>query len=369
MLPMIASVGIAASRASVLEMAWVAGVMAVFLVRGRGFRMRRVVGYAALVALIAAAVILALSTGPSAIFLGKLGAAFHSRELHVRYVEWEAALRAWMAAPWFGVGAGGYPWAQFTTETPWAGEVRMLPETHAHNFILHLLAETGLVGAVVALIALVPWLWRICRTMLQPGDTAGPAWVLAVVGIELLHSLVEYPLWNVEFLGLAALAAGLGGEARVLPRAMTGIRLIACGGALLGAALLGRTVYAFGFLERAWFGAALPEQVAEARKSLLRPYVDLGLAQQVPLTRADLSAKLVFNSRAVMTWPVAPVVMRQIVLLAMAGRDEEAKVYLHRLSRLNRAYLADLRTMVEAVSLDDLPAASPLRSLVHAEST
>jgi hypothetical protein len=365
-LPLLAALIIGASRASVLELSWVVAVMAVFLVQGRGISTRRVLGYAALTVLVAMAVTLALSAGRSAIFLEKLGAAFHSRELHVRYVEWEAALRTWVEAPWFGVGAGSYPWAQFTTATPWAGEVRMLPETNAHNLILHLLAETGLVGAALVLIALGPWLWRACVAVWRPGGGAGMAWVLAVVGVELVHSLVEYPLWNVEFLGLAALVAGLGSERCLAWRLIAMGRVIAVGGALIGALFLARTAQAFALLERTWFAVASPAEITRARASLLRPYVDLGIAQQVVLTRADLGTKLAFNTNVVRTWPIAPVVMRQVVLLAMADRDAEAEPYVHHLLRLNPAYRDELRTIVEGVPEQDLPASSALRQSLAA---
>ena len=68
---------------------------------------------------------------------------------------WLGALRAWWSHPWFGLGAGVF---QFLTPDFTGGRFDR-GELHAHNLILGILSETGLVG-LLACGCLVYALWR-----------------------------------------------------------------------------------------------------------------------------------------------------------------------------------------------------------------
>lgn len=80
---------------------------------------------------------------------------------------------------------------------------------HAHNDLLELLIETGLPGLLVLLVFLgwfVPRAWSLWR-----GDRSNAAALAAsvVIGVELVHSLADYPLRTAAMSSLVAVACVL----------------------------------------------------------------------------------------------------------------------------------------------------------------
>jgi len=72
-------------------------------------------------------------------------------DLDVRLVLWDTALRMWRDHPWFGVGPGHYDHRYRTYRPP----AVQLQAEFAHNDYLNVLADWGLVGSVILLLALV----------------------------------------------------------------------------------------------------------------------------------------------------------------------------------------------------------------------
>ena len=355
------SLAISASRASLLELIWVAGVYALWSARRPQPRRFRALWMLATVLVVMGVCVFVLPDPVGGILAAKLADVFHSRELHVRLVEWEAALRIGGSSPWFGVGAGAYSSAQFATATPWAGSVPMQVEINAHNAVLHLFAETGAVGALMALLGVATWLVRALRTLLRDASLV-QAWAVAGVGVELVHGLLEYPLWNVEFLGVAALLAGMGDPNRWTFALTKAARVAGTAAAFCGLALLAWTALVFNHVHDYWSGRPQdPSTIEAARRSLLRPYLDVAVALAMPLDRQDLDQKIAFNDRVVRTWPLRPVVQRQIVWLAMAGRDEEGDVLIEHMTRLMPASIVELGELVDTVQATELSADSRLR--------
>lgn len=298
-------------------------------------------------------------------------------DLTVRLAIWEVALRTWFSAPILGVGFGGFSWAHFNTLTPWTGAIPMNSEINAHNILAHFLAETGLVGTAILGAGLVLWFLRVLG-----GKIPLPiAWTVAVVGAELLHSLVEFPLWYAHFLGVTALLAGFADPRQVAVRSALAAKGLATGALLLGGTLLAFTTRSYEQL-RFW-GVMVPQEmrsvsevrlaeqkvIAEAERSLLRPYADVGLAFSLKMTREDVKAKLAFNSRVLRFWQVYPLVENQIALLAMAGRDAEALQLMEHLARLMPQFLPNLAEFLRKVPDSELPSDSLVRasvaSLIH----
>ena len=125
---------------------------------------------------------------------------------------WQMWLLAWHVfanSPLFGVGIGEFAGAVFRTglspNLTRFGQVW----TSAHNMPLQLLAETGVLGAFLALGSVCTWCWKAGRRYFATAQAA-MWWVIAAVGIELIHSMVEFPLWSAHFLGVTALLMGLG---------------------------------------------------------------------------------------------------------------------------------------------------------------
>ena len=83
---------------------------------------------------------------------------------------------------------------------------------HAQNILLHLLAETGIGGGALLIATAALWLADLRRVRFDLEWW----WLAALLATLSLHSLLEFPLWYAYFLGVAAIAVGLGSQ-RALP--------------------------------------------------------------------------------------------------------------------------------------------------------
>ncbi len=121
-----------------------------------------------------------------------------------RLYNWHAAWLAIQQHPWLGQGPGTFYKASIDAMfvTAPAGFPKFAE--HAHNLPLNLAAEFGLPMAL--LLSLVFAVWGL-RHLLRPA-TAHSAWALAVVGVVLSHSMVEYPLWYLYFIVPVGLCLG-----------------------------------------------------------------------------------------------------------------------------------------------------------------
>jgi hypothetical protein len=275
---------------------------------------------------------------------------------------------------------------------------------------MHLLAETGLPGVLWLLslpVAVVIALRRYVQqrnnavvggalskedVVLSGGDNA-MVWIVLVLLAEALHSLVEFPLWHAFFLCLLAFVAGLLYPPAAMPVARParavltptqrtakwlnderagGGRLwpmVAVGFSAAAIALLvlhGKTFWDFHRVASISRGLQVDvvdaSEVREMRRSLMVPFVDIGLALAIPLDGKDLPIKLSFSARVVHYWPTAALVHRHIVLLAQAGRDGEALALLARVRKMVPYSETELERLVESIPVEDLPSMSPLRA-------
>jgi O-antigen ligase len=135
----------------------------------------------------------------------------------VRARYWNEALKVWRLSPWLGTGAGAYQIVRtrYRTDT--------LTVRHAHGYVVQTLADLGIVGLVISLVALAGWLAAAMRsTGLLPRDRGLPfdaerVGLLTMVTIAIVfgvHSLVDWtwyvPATAVVGLICAAWAAGRG---------------------------------------------------------------------------------------------------------------------------------------------------------------
>jgi O-antigen ligase len=246
--------------------------------------------------------------------------------------------RAWLmflSAPMLGVGFRQFSWQSFLL---YAGVGEPGLTDNAHNLILHVLAEFGVLGLAALLVGVAPWVLGVVR---QP-RTPELWWLLALAAVLAVHSMVEYPLWYAFFLGIAAIVLGLG-EQRTLELSVAGgrlrrTRLALCSMLLLGGLVFVQIVRDYVLLEN-FLGfryryvhatVELSKQAADMlvelnRTSLLRPWVQLGLARTIHVSADGLADKLTVNSQAMRAFPIDDVVYRQAMLLALAGEDEAAR--------------------------------------------
>ena len=248
--------------------------------------------------------------------------------------------RAWslfLAHPFTGVGWGQFAWHNFEL----AGEpgVPVLPGLyhHAHNLVLQLLVETGVVGGLLVVASMVHWAWHARRSLAS--STGYWTWVcVAVLG---LHSMTEYPLWNAHFLGIAAVALALGDSHSRTAVHTSGVRLAVATVTVLTLAIAPPLLTHYRMLEtvlhtrtpddsrRALAGAHAA--MMRVRSSFfLAPYVDLAYARATEFDRFFRDTRLEFQERVLRFSPTGLVAWRYAAMLALAGRWPEAERHAQR---------------------------------------
>jgi O-antigen ligase len=102
------------------------------------------------------------------------------------------------------LGAG---WSQFISARWAMGDATLieLHADHAHNIVVNLLAETGLIGFGIVVGGFALWLRRVASVELTVERTL----VLAMLLVVALYSLFEFPLWLGHFLIPTAVLCGL----------------------------------------------------------------------------------------------------------------------------------------------------------------
>jgi len=251
---------------------------------------------------------------------------------------WGEAWQMFLGAPLLGAGLGQFAWHHFLQQNASGATAAPGVFHHAHNIVLHLMAETGLAGAAIIVGAALMWLIDSRRVALDPERW----WLLALAGIIGIHSLLEYPLWYAYFLGVAALLLGIGAE-RLLAVRFAGFARAAVGVAVLvGSVNLAAVIPPYRDFERLIFagGPAASRAADEAvfaqammqahREPLLTPYVELAFAFGATVDETRLQDKLALVTRAMHFAPVDVVVYRHALLLALAGEREAALAQLDR---------------------------------------
>ncbi len=265
----------------------------------------------------------------------------------------QLAAEAWqmfLSAPVLGAGFGQFSWHHFLYMADNAAAAAPGVYNHAHNIVLQLMAETGLAGALIVAGAALIWLADLRGVRLDLEWW----WMLALLGILGAHSMMEYPLWYSYFLGIAAVLLGLGAQ-RVARLRLAGVaRMTAAFLVIAGGFNLAAVVPHYRNFERLVFspnrGTPAPEErefveaIARAhREPLLAPYVELALAYSVEVNEEKLRDKLDLVARAARFAPVFYVIYRQVMLLALAGERDAARLRLEQAARAYPGTLGEMR--------------------------
>jgi O-antigen ligase len=329
------------SRASWFYLIGLTAISAAFFVLERSQTNRRLVAFSvcAFLALPVlpwlAGVLIPGGAEATATATSRLGAAEFVLEERPRI--WKAAWMIFEQAPILGVGMRQFGWHHFVVNAQ-LPEPRVVGFTdHAHNLLLQVLAEFGLIGLALVVILSVLWVVSLRR---QP-RSAATWWVWAGALVIAVHSMLEYPLWYTFFLGAAAVMVGMGDGRTIklsLFRDRSGRWLLI---ALLatGWLVLGQLVRDYLFLEnflafRYRYMHATAEVNRQAkdlllavhRGSLLAPYVEFGLSRAISVDSERLEDKLKVNGRAMQLFPTDDMVYREAMLLGLHGDNAQAQL-------------------------------------------
>lgn len=265
-----------------------------------------------------------------------------------RLALWGMAWRMFLDAPVLGVGFGQFAHALF--ERAIAGSVLAgALYNHAHNLPMQLLAELGAVGLGVVAWGLGAWLLR----NLHQSWNAEQTWLRALLGVLLIHSLLEYPLWYAYFLGIAAFLIGAG-ETHTMRLRVSGVARTGFGLMLaLATVSLIRIGSDYLAIDRAVILSRQPEGVAEVqatlqrlhRESLLAPYIEYVYAFGIELDRQHIADKLDLNTQVMRFAPTRDTVYRQATLLELADQPQAAQAMQRRAQAMYPAGPGSLNEM------------------------
>ncbi|KVE39547.1 PglL family O-oligosaccharyltransferase [Burkholderia sp. TSV86] len=278
-----------------------------------------------------------------------------------RLALWKYGLTMFREHPLLGVGWGEFPIHQFELVRALGGvEIA----NNAHDIFIDLLAKSGLFGLGVLLVTLVAWFVRALRAPHAESRVFG----FALIGVLLMHALVEYPQQYTFFLLPAMFVIGL---LETKPLSMLPSRAAFALFAMLSAAGLASLYPVLRDYQRAevlYYGTNPAEQYRENPSFLFHAWGDYGAATLMPISRDDLQAKLFAHKRAIALLPGEAVLRRYAVLQALDGRQADALDTVERL-HIFAVELKDWPTQLAALYklLDEQPSLKRFRAALVAK--
>jgi len=229
-----------------------------------------------------------------------------------RLALWRYGWTMFKSHPVLGVGWGDFPVHQFELVRSLGGvEIA----NNAHDIFLDLLAKTGLVGLGIVVIGLVTWFVRALRVP----HTAERVFGFMLIGVLVMHALVEYPQQYMFFLLPAMFVFGLL-ETKPLsivpPRLALGVYAVAVFGAI---AALYPVLRDYNRAEVLYYGQHPARDYGNDPSRLFGAWGDYGMATLLPMNAASLSSKLYAHQRAIALLPGETVLRRYAVLQALDG--------------------------------------------------
>ncbi|WP_353191103.1 Wzy polymerase domain-containing protein [Pandoraea pnomenusa] len=240
---------------------------------------------------------------------------------------WEYGLAIFREHWWFGAGWSNYIDAQFALVDK-LGPVEMAD--NAHNVLLDLLAKTGIVGTLAVLVPLGFWFARAVRDI----KNAPIALAFVLLGMLAIHAMLEYPQHYAFFLLPALFLLGF-----CETKAIDSVSPTATG-AINGVIVL------FACVAIPWLIADYQRVEVAYRAGKIdtyrtdpalffAPYGDYAVTGALLLNRDQLDHKLAAHREALALGAGPTMIKRYIVLLALAGRDDEALLDIQRLKNYN----------------------------------
>ncbi|VVE02214.1 PglL family O-oligosaccharyltransferase [Pandoraea fibrosis] len=242
---------------------------------------------------------------------------------------WEYGLAIFRGHWWLGAGWSNYIDAQFALVDK-LGPVEMAD--NAHNVLIDLLAKTGIIGTLAVLVPLAFWFVRAVRGIKAPPI----ALAFVLLGMLAIHAMLEYPQHYAFFLLPALFLLGFCETKQIDSVSSTAT------GAIHGVILL------FACVAIPWLFQDY-QRVEVAYRSgkidtyrtdpalFFAPYGDYAVTGALLLSRDQLDEKLAAHREALALGAGPTMIKRYIVLLAIAGRDDEALEDIRRLKNYNSA--------------------------------
>ena len=262
----------------------------------------------------------------------------------IRLYIWHEAWLILTRFPLFGAGFGQFGWQHFLLGPSLHNTNIQGLYNNAHNLLMQTAAEMGLAGLLVLLGTLALWV----RQARSAAHSVYQWWGYGLLAVLAIHSLLEYPLWYAYFLGVAALVLGMLDNTVYRLKSRTAGRWLLVAVLLLGALTMLQTAQGYRKLEilNAYIRPESQRDNDEAEQRmhalrireglmaiqgveglLLRPYIEFAQSRAGWDHVADKGA---LNEWVMHFAPVGVEVYRASLLLARAGRQDEAEVQMER---------------------------------------
>jgi len=229
-----------------------------------------------------------------------------------RLALWKYGWTMFRTHPLLGVGWGEFPRYQFDLVKSLGGvEIA----NNSHDIFIDLLAKTGLIGVAIVLLGLAAWFVRVVRVP----HTAARVFGLALIGVLVMHALVEYPQQYMFFLLPAMFVIGLldTKPLRLVPGGFSfGAFLVIVFG---GLAALYPIYRDYARSEVLYYGSHPFDQYREDPSFLFNAWGEYGMATLLPMNSQDLPHKLAMHRQAMALLPGETVLRRYAVLQALSG--------------------------------------------------
>ncbi|CAH2778157.1 MAG: Lipid A core - O-antigen ligase and related enzymes [uncultured Paraburkholderia sp.] len=229
-----------------------------------------------------------------------------------RLALWKYGWTMFRTHPLLGVGWGEFPSYQYQFAKTLGGvEIA----NNSHDIFIDLLAKTGLIGLAIVLFGLVAWLVRVVRAP----QSAARVFGIALIGVLVMHALVEYPQQYMFFLLPAMFVFGLL-ETRPLRLVPARVSFGAFAVSVFGGIAALYPVYRdYARAEVLYYGSRPAEQYRADPSFLFRAWGEYGMATLLPMNAMDLQHKLAMHRQAMALLPGENVLRRYAVLQALSG--------------------------------------------------
>lgn len=258
-----------------------------------------------------------------------------------RFYLWKHALIMFFENPVVGVGFDDYASHLLHQVADLQEPVVWGIDRSAHNIILHLFAVSGLLGAAAFCIPLI--FFSYSQRSVQ--FSLVYVWLWGVIGILLIHSLLEQPLFYAYFLGCAALVVGISDRHCWQFKVSKQVKLYCVVSLILLLSVLfvtGRDYMDFSRLQSRLEqqGSVFAPQGSLERKriiglqrfSFLAPYVELNFPALFVRGATSPGERLKFNTRVLRYSPIPEVELRQSLYLFQDGQFSAAVAHFERVA-------------------------------------
>jgi O-antigen ligase len=336
---MVLAVGSAASasRTGLLQLCFIALCVGVWALPARSARLRLVILALLAYAVAAWLLPLALFAATGVVANGIAGRLTMELGCSSRTVLWANVLDLIAPKPWLGWGVGELDYAHFTNL--YAGERFCDILDNAHNLPLHLAVELGVPFALLVCGGFAWWVWRQ-RPWAEVDPTRQLAW--GVMGLILLHSMVEYPLWYGPFfmsfvLCLWMLHSTPRAEEQMQNRLLAGEKYARLAPKIVAIVLLCVTAYVAWDYHRISQIYLQPEERSAAYRDntlekvrpswLFAPQVRFAEVVLTPVDKSNAAYMRELTEQTLHYSPEPRVIEKRIEAASLLGLDDEALFY------------------------------------------